>query len=128
MTEEKVLKLSELADDVEIGREEHNRIYTVAELKREIIELGEPHHEYKHWHTVEHQRWQPSAKRMIENYIEDEYQDMYEDWDERAHDCITDEVEKRIQGILDEAFSGDHATAYWTFEEPVMIDIYPNEV
>ncbi|NEZ43799.1 hypothetical protein [Paenibacillus alvei] len=127
MTEEKVLKLSELADDVELGREEHSTVYTVAELKREIIELGEPHHKYKHWYTIENQRWEPSAERMIEDYIDNQYPDMYEGWEERASDCITEDVLQRLQAILDEAFSSDHATVYWTFEEPVEIDVFPNE-
>ncbi|MGC5327002.1 hypothetical protein [Brevibacillus sp. SYSU BS000544] len=122
---EKTLKLSELADDVEIGREEHSVKYTVAELKREITELGEPHHENNDWFTVKPERWQPSAERMIEVYLDNEYQDMYEDWDERANDCFTDDVKQRIQAILDEAFSSSYATDYWTFEQPVLIDIKP---
>lgn len=119
-----ILKLSQLADDVQIGREEHNTKYTVAELKREIIEFGEPHHEYT-WYTIKMHRWHPDAEYMLNTYIDQEYDEMYEDWDERARDCITDEVKQRIQAILDEAFSSDHATVYWTFEEPVEIDIYP---
>lgn len=126
MTE--VLKLSELEDDVKIGREEHNEFYTVAELKREIIEFGEPCHEHTNWYTIKMHRWKPSAECMIEDYIENQYQDMYEDWDDRANDCITEDIMKRLQTILDEAFSGDHATVYWTFEQPVEIDIYPKEV
>jgi len=120
---EKILKLSEMPDDIEVGREGVNCKYTVAELKREIIELGEPHHEYSDWYTVKNQRWQPDAEGMIENYIESQRDDMYEDWDERAYDCLDDEVKARIQAILDEAFSGGYATEYWTFEQPVEIDI-----
>lgn len=121
----KTLKLSELADDVEVGREYHHTTYTVAELKHEILKHDEPHHEDKDWYTVKHQKWQPCAKTMIENYIENESQDMYDDWDERANDCLTDDVVQRIQAILDEAFATGHATDYWTFEQRVMIDIKP---
>ncbi|MEW9106795.1 hypothetical protein [Paenibacillus sp.] len=128
MTEVKVLKLSELADDVEIGRVDCNEIYTVAELKREIRELGADHHKKPDWHTTKSQRWQPSAQRMIEDYIDNQYPDMYEGWEDRANDCITEDVLQRLQAILDDAFSSDHATVYWTFEQPVEIDIYPNQV
>ncbi|MEK4908353.1 hypothetical protein [Niallia sp. FSL M8-0099] len=41
----KMMKLSQLADDVEISVEESHLTYTVAELKSEILDLREPHHE-----------------------------------------------------------------------------------
>ncbi|OAB36994.1 hypothetical protein PMSD_09970 [Paenibacillus macquariensis subsp. defensor] len=126
MNEQAKLKLSEIDDDIEIGRYDTNVRYTVAELKREIIELGESHHKNDDWHILIGQTWVPSAKRMIENYIENECDDMYEDWDERANDCITLEHQQRIQAVLDEAFSTGHATDYWTFDKPVEIDIKPN--
>jgi hypothetical protein len=119
------LKLSELPDDVEVSVEESHTVYTVAELKREITELGEPHHESSNWYTIKRQRWQPSAKSMIEHYIECIYDEMYEDWDERAWECIKPEQIERIQAVLDEAFDSDYATAYWTYDKPVEIDIFP---
>lgn len=121
------LKLSQLADDIEISIEESHTVYTVAELKHEIIELGEAHHESSNWYTIKRQRWSPDARYMLERYIEDVYDEMYEDWDERANDCITDEVVKKIQEILDEAFKGDSVAVYWTYEQPVEIDIYPTK-
>lgn len=121
----KKLKLSELADDVEVSIEESSTVYTVAELKREILELGEPHHESPNWFTITRKRWNPSAMQMVESYIEREYDEMYEDWDNRAMDCMTDEVISKIQSILDEAFKGDYATVYWTYEDRVEIDIQP---
>ncbi|AYJ75760.1 hypothetical protein BSP18_126 [Bacillus phage BSP18] len=36
-----------------------------------------------------------------------------------------DEVVNKIQVILNGAFRGNYATAYWTYEQPVDIDIYP---
>lgn len=120
------LKLSELPDEVEVSREGSDTVYTVAELKREILELGEPHHEYSDWCTIERKRWSPEAYSMIESYIENEYCNMYDGWNERALDCITDEVINKIQAILDEAFEGDYATAYWEYDKPVEIDVFPN--
>jgi hypothetical protein len=119
------LKLSELNDDVEVSIEESSTIYTVGELKREILELGEEHHLSDNWYTVNRQKWNPSASSMIEGYIEREYDDMYEDWDERANDCFTDELVSKIQSILDEAFKSDYATVYWTCENRVEIDVFP---
>lgn len=121
----KMMKLSQLADDVEISVEESHFTYTVAELKREILDLGEPHHETSNWCVIKRQKWSPNANYMVESYIELEAQEMYEDWDERAMDCMTDEVIEEIQATLEIAFNSDHATAYWTYENPVEIDIFP---
>jgi hypothetical protein len=119
------LKLSQLPDSTEISAEDSNSVYTVKELKREILEFGEPHHETGSWYTLQHKRWHPSAASMIESYIESEYCDMYEDWDERANDCITQDVVNKVQSILNEAFKGDSATEYWSYIDPVEIDIFP---
>lgn len=120
------LKLSKLSDDIEVSAKESHIVYTVAELKREILELGEPHHETSNWYTIERKRWSPDAYSMVESYIENEYCNMYDGWNERAMDCITDEVVDKIQAILNEAFKGDYATAYWEYDKPVEIDVFPN--
>ncbi|MFY0521419.1 hypothetical protein ACOMCU_26920 [Lysinibacillus sp. UGB7] len=123
------LKLSELADDVEVSVEESNTVYTVAELKREILELDEPHHKTPNWSTVIRQKWSPCANSMLDSYIDNEYQEMYEDWDDRAWDMVAKhDLENKIQALLDEAFESDYATAYWTYDKPVEIDIYPNSL
>lgn len=122
------LKLSELAEDVKVAIEESSTVYTVADLKREIIELGEPHHLSENWYTVTDKQWSPSAESMVETYLENESCDMYESWWERANDCMTEEVIGKIQSILDEAFNGDYATTYYEYDKPVQIDIFPKEV
>ncbi len=122
------VKLSELADDVEVSIEESSTVYTVGQLKREILELGEPHHEKSNWCTITREKWTPNAERMLDSYIENEGCDMYEDWDERAWDCLPKEVVEKIQKILDEAFSTEYATAYWICDMAVEIDILPPEV
>jgi hypothetical protein len=119
------VKLSELGDEVRVSIEESHTTYTVAELKREILELGEPHHESINWYTIKADRWQPCADSMIEQYIETERDNMYEDWHERANDCLTEEHKKKIQAILDDAFSGSYATEFWNYVHPVEIDIFP---
>lgn len=123
------LKLSELADDVEVSIEESSTVYTVAQLKREILELGESHHESSNWCTIVRQKWAPSAERMIESYIENEACDMYEDWDERAWESINKRgLVEEFQSKLDAAFSTGYATDYWLCDKPVVIDILPPEV
>lgn len=114
------IKLSALADDIEISVEESSTVYTVADLKREILELGEPHHLTPNWYTIKRRKWNPDAEYMIERYLEQEDDQMYEDWLERALECINNEHINKIQAVLDEAFKGDY---YFTYEEPVEIDI-----
>lgn len=101
------LKLSQLNDDVEVSIEESSTVYTVAELKAEILD-GEPHHESPKWYTIKRRKWSPNARWMIENYIDNEHEDMYEDWDERAWDCIEKEsAVTKVQKVLDEVFKGN---------------------
>lgn len=119
------LKLSQLADETEISLEESNRVYTVAELKREILELGEEHHLDGGWYTVTREKWHPSAEYMITNYIEQEQAEMYEDWGVQAIGHISDEQINQIQKILDSAFEQAAVTDYWKYDKLVEIDIFP---
>ncbi|WP_127532759.1 hypothetical protein [Paenibacillus kobensis] len=124
-----MVKLSELSDDVLIGQEDSGTQCTVAEMKREILEFGEPHHEYRTYYILKEHRWKPSAEYMIERYIESEYDHMYEDWSDRAFDCIKEnDCVRRIQEILDEALTGDYVSKYWTCEQAVEIDIRPKAI
>lgn len=113
----KTVKLSELANDAIVSYEDANYTLTAAEL-REAIANDDENLE-KGWYLAVEQCWHPNAKRMIESYIEGEYDNMYEDWDERAIDAVKPYIEQ-IQSVLDEAFSGDHATKYWTLEDKII--------
>ncbi|MDF9845199.1 MULTISPECIES: hypothetical protein [unclassified Paenibacillus] len=118
------LKLSELPDDVEVSREYIHTTYTVAELKRELLELNEPHHEHKDWAVISRETWRPCAESMIESYIDNSADDMYEDADESMRDGIgTDEVIAAVQAVLDAAMPD--GLGYWTFGKDVEIDIFP---
>lgn len=119
MTFEKV-KLSELSEQTVVSFEEAGYTLTVAELKAELKKDDEAAE--RTWYVVEAQTWQPDAQRMVEDYIEQEYQEMYEDWDERAMDCINDDVLSKIQTILDETFKGSSVRDYWTLEKLIEID------
>lgn len=119
MAFEKV-KLSELSDETVVSYEEASYTLTVAELKEELKNDDEAAE--RTWYVVEAQTWQPDARHMLDNYIENEYQDMYEDWDETATDCITSEVVDKIQAILDEAFKSPSVQNYWTLEKEIEME------
>ena len=121
----KELKLSQLADETEISLEESNRIYTVAELKREILELGEEHHLEGDWYTVTHEKWTPNAEYMVNTYIEQEEDQMYEDWGVQAIAHVSDEQINQIQKILDTAFENSSIKDYWKYDKLIEIDITP---
>lgn len=119
----KPLKLSNLPHHIEVCNEETHDIYMVAELIDEIRD-GETSPE-GNWFLIKRRRWEPSANAMIDRYIEAEHEEMYEGWAERADDCFTKEVVEKIQEVLNHAFRGDYATSYWTSEQSVEIDIFP---
>lgn len=119
------LKLSQLADDIQITSDSNTtRVWEVEELKWAIYDGFDPIGE---WYTVKSKKWKPSARFMIESYIENEYDSMYEDWDERAMDCISDTLIENIQTLLDEAFKCDLVSIYYEYDKPVEIDVYFSE-
>lgn len=117
------LKLSQLADDVVIANSDALKVWTVEELKNEIEEFGNKG--IGQWFIAKPQEWQPCAQSMIENYIDSQADGMYEDWDERALDCVSEELIQKMQALLDEAFKGDSVKTYYEWGEPVGIDILP---
>jgi len=118
------IQLSLLDDETMISYEDARYTLTALEL-RERIANGEYRGGAITWYVADLRRWTPDPKRMVEQYIENEYDNgMYEGWDERAFDCLKPEHYKQIQAILDEAFKGDHATTYWMLDGPeVEIDV-----
>lgn len=117
------LKLSQLSDDVEIANKNTVRIWTVEELKNEIIQFGDE--QTGKWFIAKPKKWQPCAQSMIENYIENQADEMYEDWEERANNCVSSALIQNIQILLDGAFNNSDATDYWEWGTPVEIDILP---
>lgn len=120
------IKLSQLPDEVEVAVEESSTVYTAAELKHEILVLGEEHHLSPNWYTVVRHQWKPSAENMVDSYLENESCELYEDF----YSVAMGEMEKgaidKIQSILDQVFDKNYVRDYWTYEKPVEIDIYPN--
>ncbi|QJI52452.1 hypothetical protein [Psychrobacillus phage Perkons] len=119
------LKLSQLNDDVEISLEESHSVMTVSQVKREILELNEEHHLAGEWYTVNRVRWEPCALSMVCQYVEDQEDDMYEDWSEQALKHISNEAIQQIQKLLNEAFKGSNVNDVWKYDVPVDIDIFP---
>ncbi|MDQ6418690.1 hypothetical protein RB620_04485 [Paenibacillus sp. LHD-117] len=114
------VKLSELPEGALLSYEDAHFTVSPSELRQRIAdgESFEPHT----WYVAVEQRWKADAKHMIERYIEDEYDNgMYEDWDNRAKDCLRPEHFERIQAVLDEAFKDDYATKYWMLDGPEVI-------
>jgi hypothetical protein len=122
MKTKETVKLSELPNETLVSYEDARYTLTVEELRVRIASGEES--ENHAWYVATEKRWMPDAEYMLERYIENEYDEMYEDWDERAMDCLKDEHYTRIQAILDEAFKEDHATKYWLLDgAEVEIDI-----
>jgi hypothetical protein len=125
-----MIKLSELNDDIEICNG-NGAYYTVAEIKHEIIKYKEDFSDwriYGKWFIAEPAKWEPDAKGMIERYIDSEYDEMYEDWDQRIWSCFNEEDFEKIQSILDEVVKRDNGvTNYYNFGKEVEIDILPNK-
>jgi|GEM_PF-6160934 len=113
------VKLADLADNEVVSFEDATYTLTVAELKEELKKDDDT--TIRTWYVAQSQSWAPDANRMITDYIENEYQEMYEDWDDRANECVTDEVVKKIQTILDKAFESDSVKQYWTLEKKIEI-------
>lgn len=111
--------LSELPEDTLISYEDACFTVSPSELRQRIAD-GEGVENHT-WYVAVEKRWKPSAKSMVERYIDSEYDEMYEDWDDRARDCLKPDHYQRIQAVLDEAFSGDHATKYWMLDGPEVI-------
>ncbi|KXZ17913.1 hypothetical protein AXI59_01295 [Bacillus nakamurai] len=120
------MKLSELPGEMEIAASNNlSLLYTVDEVKAEI-EGGEPHHEDR-WFIIERREWKPNVDLMIDRYLDDVDEDMYEGFYEKAKANISDDVIQKIQLILEGALNKPNITDYWTLEEEVNIDIFPGE-
>lgn len=119
------LKLSELNDEIEISIEETSTVYTVAELKREILELGNPAHLSTNWYTIARHKWKPCAESMVDSYLENESCELYEDFYSVAMSDMEKGAIEKIQLILDETFNNNSTCDYWTYEKSVEIDIFP---
>lgn len=93
-----MIKLSELKDDA-IVIDENLSVYAVEEVKNDLQYFKDKN---KKLYTTTEYHAGIDARDMVESAIEREYDNMYEDWDEKILDDITDEDVQRIQDVLDE--------------------------
>lgn len=119
------IKLSEMNDEIEVSIEESSIVYTVAELKKEILEMGEEHHLSSNWYTVTRRKWKPSAEDMADRYLDNESDELYEDFYSVAMSELSKGAIEKIQNILDGVFGNNSVSDYWTYETPVEIDVFP---
>lgn len=121
-----MIKLSELKDDV-IVVDENNRIYTVEEVRNDLKYFRD---ESKELYTTTEYHASVDAKSVIEETFEQVYcNGMYEDWDERIMDDITDEDVEKIQAVFDEILSRNEEQniTYYQNEE-VEVDVWINQL
>lgn len=120
-----LIKLSELKNDV-IVMDENLNTYTVEEVKNDLQHFKD---ENKKLYTTTEYHAHIEARGMLEDAIECEYcNEMYEDWDERILDDITDDDVEKIQDILDEILSRnkEQNTSYFQDKE-IEIDKYKED-
>jgi hypothetical protein len=111
------IKLSELknenmllvGEDIVISKEDY------------INEIQE--HIGKQVYTTTEYRASIDAKSMLEDAIESESQEMYEDWEYDVWDDITEEDIKELQNILDRILSRS-SNVFYTADKKVEIDIF----
>ncbi len=120
-----MLKLSDLTPDTLVGHEEMISI-SAGDLVK-FIQTGEQHTDHK-WYIVNTHYWRPSAKEMMELYLESEYLDMFDDmndnWYERAFDVFSSLI-SQIQVMLDTATDSyeEYISVYHTLGEEIEIDV-----
>ncbi|PVE16825.1 GTP-binding protein [Clostridium perfringens] len=98
-----VMSKEDLLNDFEFYIENHgNEIYTTTKYKANI-----------------------DAWDMLESALENEYQNMHEEWFDNIVSDVTDEDIKDIQSILDRILSRSESTNIcYTEDEKVEIDLY----
>lgn len=114
--------LSQLPNETEISIEESNEVITAAELRKELLTDGDLRRANANWYTIKRMIWKPDARTMITDYIDQQCDEMYEDWDEHALGCIKKEHIQKLQAVLDDAFTSEEITDYWIYEKEIMID------
>lgn len=77
----------------------------------------------KQVYTTTEYRASIDAKSMLEDAIESESQEMYEDWEYDVWDDITEEDIKELQNILDRILSRS-SNVFYTADKKVEIDIF----
>lgn len=91
------VKLSELADEVRVFQDEETPI-SVKDLRHELANGFETR--MVGWEIAQPTVWTPDAKRMVEDYVENQSEDLWEDSYVRLFDELSPHI-KAIQALLD---------------------------
>lgn len=109
-----VLKLTELADDVMLCRDDGSPI-CAADLRDEFAEDEETHTD--NWWTLKPAIWTPSIQQMFDSYTESQLEGFPEEIVNAVYTKFKG-VKERIQALLDEV-----AFEYYDGDEEVEIDV-----
>ena len=116
-----MIKLSELENDVIVIGDDLDSVYTIKDIKDDLQDWQD---EGIKFYIAKEYHANIDARSMLESAIDSEYEhEMYEDWDEKIWEDITEEDIEKIQVILDDIFSRgkDKNISYREGEE---IDIF----
>jgi len=94
------VKLSTLSKDEIVIVERYTLINTIEDILEDI-----PSYRNKNVYTTIPRNASFNARYIIDNAIEDEYQDMYEEWYQSIKDDVTKEDIEEIQAIFDRILS-----------------------
>ncbi|SFV08062.1 hypothetical protein [Alicyclobacillus macrosporangiidus] len=114
--------LSELSDDTLLITGQ-NTLET-AEFIRQMIVDSVSAEKYKPLYIAEERTWRPSARKMLDDYIDSVTEDLYDEAVERLSEAMTPEMIAAVQYILDKAFG---AIGYYEAGEEIFVDIVPSE-
>jgi len=109
-------KLSELNDKTNVIREYTEGVYTAWDIRDDLQDFQK---EGIRFYTVKEYQASINARDMIETAIEYEYDNMYEDWDEKILESITEKDIKKLQDILDNILIGEIS-----YIQDIEIDIF----
>jgi len=108
----KQIELSKLKDSDYVCNE-YGMLISVGEL-RESMESDEA--TTTGWFLAEKRTWVPDARYMLENYIDNEKDDMYEGWEDNALACVNKEANKewiyKLDKLLAELFDDSVRTYF----------------
>lgn len=108
------INLSSLEGNTLVLHADYPTPFSVQEL-RYLLKEGETTTE--EWYIAEEHRWAPDARHMLDNYIENEADDMYEGWEDNAFACINKEQICKIDAILEKMFDDSTRNYYVATKE-----------
>ena len=108
------INLSNLGKDILVFHADYLTPISAQEL-RELLKEGEATTE--EWYVAEKRKWTPDARYMLNNYIENEADAMYEGWEDNAFACINKEWVHKIDAIIEKMFDDSTRNYYVATQE-----------